>query len=61
MDNKTFDLLLDSIEIYGNMNKSQLVNCCFDDFGEGETKAELRDYSKGHLLARIIESLYSNE
>ena len=50
--------MLDLIEKYGNMNKSDLVKLLYDESGFSHTKAELRSLSFGELLAMAIDGIY---
>lgn len=57
-DHPDFGSVLDEIEKFGNYKKPDLVAYLYDDSGEGETKQALNLYSKGKLLAMVIDSIH---
>lgn len=57
-DHPEFGTVLDEIEKFGNYKKPDLVAYLYDDSGEGETKQQLNLYSKGKLLAMVIDSIH---
>lgn len=59
--------VLDLIETYGNMSKPELVNVLYErlafvvndvSVGSTQTKRSLNLYTKGKLMALIVDSFY---
>lgn len=47
--------ILDLIEKYANLTKKQLVNMNYDGSGNGYTKKELQEMSRGELLVLAVD------
>lgn len=50
--------IVQAIENYGNATKAQLVAMLWDESGAGMTKQQLREHSRGQLLAMHIDGLF---
>ena len=50
----------DCVQKFGDYTKEQLVAALYDESGEGETKKELRQLSRGYLLARVLIELHGD-
>lgn len=50
--------VLDSIKKYVDLSKEDLARMLYDESGEGLTKRQLREMTKGELVSDLIVSIY---
>lgn len=59
-DHPDYPDVLDEVERFAAMTKQQLVDYLYDDSGEGESKQELKTYSRAKLIVRAVDQQFGS-